>query len=166
MCHQSSVCSSAFSLKHFVLHNTTPLSVVVCSSVRHISIGARFSHLIGFYHHFRCEVTGVPGVISEGGSNARRQLSKERERGRGRGRSEEFGLSQVQIHLCLFVFLFLCVEQFPFTFFVSFVSQPRPAAVLRLVSLFVVAAVVLCVNVCAYTTGGSDLSSCLICHPH
>ncbi len=41
-----------------------------------------------------------------------------------------------------------------------------PAAVLGLVSLFVVAEVVLCANVCVYTTGGSDLSSCFICHPH
>lgn len=77
-CHQSSVCSSAFSLCS--LPCGAPLSLVICSSsVRHISTGARFSHLIGFYHHFRCEVTGVWGVIAEGGSSSRRQLSEERE---------------------------------------------------------------------------------------
>lgn len=101
MCHQSSVCSSAFSLKRFIHHSTAPLSVVVCSSVRHFSAGARFSHLIGFYHHFRCEVTGVPGVISEGGLNARRQLS----RGRGSGWGCEGEGGGCQLHLCPFVLL-------------------------------------------------------------
>lgn len=34
--------------------------------LRHISNEARFSRLIGFYHHSKCEVTGALSVISEG----------------------------------------------------------------------------------------------------
>lgn len=153
MCHQSSVCSSTFSLKRFIHHSTAPLSVVVCSSVRHFSAGARFSHLIGFYHHFTCEVTGVPGVISEGGLNTRRPLSRERRKvvvGGGRF---------ISIFSSSFVELFSLSFFFFSNFYYPFSLAP----------LFVVAGVLLCVNlwVCVlYTTGGSDLSLCLICHPH
>ncbi len=149
---------------------TTPLSAVVCSSVRHISIGARFSHLIGFYHHFRCEVTGVPGVISEGGSSARQQLSEEGEEG-GEMRnlvSAKLGfISALLSSFSLFPFRFL------FTFIFIFFPPPSccctPSCVLVCCCCGSSVCKCVCVCVCVHHWGlrslvMSHLSSSLAPH--
>lgn len=132
-------------------------SIVSCYFLFCLVSCPRFSHVIGFYHHFRCEVTGVRSVISEGGSNARRQLSKE---GWGRGGiwpqpSADSSLPFLSFSFCGIVF---------FTFFKIFFTPP----LLLLYS-------VLCpclhtkhlhVNMRVCTTRGSDFLSCPICHPH
>lgn len=152
MCHQSSVCSSAFSLKHFVHHSYNSI------------VSSRL--FFGQTHFHWCKILTSDWLLSPlqvwshrcAGCNLRGRVehkaaAERREGGGGRKwgiRSQPSADSSLPF-----------CPPFPFPFslysFLSF-SHHGPAAVLRLMSLFVVAVVVLCVNVCVCTPLGAPIS--------
>lgn len=92
----SCVCSKAFSLERFVHYSAAPLFVLVCSWVRRISIGPRFSRQIGFlsplkvwsHRCIKCnrsgrveqEVAAELSKIRTGGGGERRNLASAKHR--------------------------------------------------------------------------------------
>lgn len=144
MCHQSSVCSSAFTLKHFVHHSTAPLSVVVSSSVRHI------------FHW--CKILTSDWLLSPlqvwshwgAGCNLKGRVEHEaaaelREKG-GRGGGGRYEtLPSVDSSLSFVLLFSLWNRLFTFCFIFFSPLPPLPVSILHLVSLFVGAVAVLCV---------------------